>query len=119
MSKSPEGEFYFNESLLAPEKLEPGNIGYLEPGFHFNDKGQIVDEKGSIYDEAYNILHEAPSEELKKGLEIARKQGEREKWTDEQVRAAAKFYAYRLRKERELGEKQKRKREKKSKRVRR
>lgn len=57
--------------LFEGTKPEPGERGYLPPGWHFNSKNEIVDDKGNIRketDAGLVIVKEAPSEGLKIAL---------------------------------------------------
>ena len=48
----------------------PGEKGYLEPEFHRDEQGRIVDDAGSVYDEYYRLREKAAPPELE--AEIAR-----------------------------------------------
>lgn len=86
---SEKGKDYLTKNLPFngdEEPPKPGMKGYLEPGFSFNERGEIVDGEGNVYDEAYNLVRAAPSE----GLKIARRQ--HPDWSDRELAPLAKIY---------------------------
>jgi len=80
------GKDFSSGYLFEEAKPKKGEKGYLEPGFHFNDKGEIVDDSGNVYDGGYNIIREAPSE----GLLKARRQ--HPDWSDRGLSELARIY---------------------------
>jgi len=52
----------------------PGEKGYLEPGFHWDDQGRIVDDEGSIYNEWYQLMEKAAP--LRKKMEVEEEEAE-------------------------------------------
>ncbi len=81
---------HFEKDLFGDKPLQRGEQGYLEPGFYFNDKGEIVDDAGNVYDKGYNLIKEQPSE----GLEMARKQ--HPDWSDDELAPLARIYQKQL-----------------------
>lgn len=69
-----------SRDYLTPSLFE------LDPAYHFNEHGEIVDKVGNIYDQDYNLIKVAPSP----GLLKARKQ--HPEWTDEELAPLAKIY---------------------------
>lgn len=84
------GREYLNRNLFGGEPPERGEEGYLDPGFHFDADGNIVDESGGIYDGEYNLVREAPSE----GLKMAREQHPGR--SDQELAPLAKIYTEQL-----------------------
>ncbi len=62
MKEKAESGRLFDEAKPEPK---PGEKGYLDPRFHWNEKNEIVDAAGNVYDENYNLIREAPTKELK------------------------------------------------------
>lgn len=85
---------YLTRNLFGGEPPERGEEGYLEPGFHFDSDGNIVDETGNVYDEKYNLVKEAPSE----GLQMARR--EHPGRSDQELASLAKIYQRQIEKNR-------------------
>ena len=52
----------------------PGEKGYLEPEFHRDEKGRIVDEEGNVYNEHYQLIEKAAPSALEKEIERLKKQ---------------------------------------------
>lgn len=82
---------YLTRNLFGGEPPQRGEEGYLEPDFHFNEQGEIVDAKGNVHDEEYGLVKEAPSE----GLKMARRQ--HPIWTDQDLAPLARIYNKQLR----------------------
>jgi hypothetical protein len=65
-----------SKNRMSPEDMpQKGEKGYLEPGYkRIADRpGFLRDKKGNIYDESYNLVEEAPSEDLQKIIEKLQK----------------------------------------------
>ncbi len=107
---------YLTKNLLSEEPPKPGHKGYLEPGFHFDDNGNIVDENGNIYYEDYTLKKELPfyeTEEGKKAMEMAKRLDSRS--SDEELRPLALFYYKRIMAQKRREEKKLKKEAKKNK----
>ncbi|MEK7195415.1 MAG: hypothetical protein AAB655_01840 [Patescibacteria group bacterium] len=78
-------DFLTKNLFKEPER---GESGYLEPGYHRNERGEIEDDKGNVYDENYDLIREAPSE----GLLKARKQFEGQDVPAGYIGEMAKYY---------------------------
>jgi hypothetical protein len=98
---------YLTKDLFGKESPKKGEKGYLEPGFHFDKDGNIVDDKGNIYDEGYNLIKEAPSEEWKKAMEMARHSDPNR--SDDDLKPSAEYYYHRIMTRKQKEEESKRK----------
>ena len=63
----------FEEPGVVKRPPKPGEKGYLEPGFHLDEEGRIVNESGDIYDENYNLLVKQLPQELREEVERTKK----------------------------------------------
>lgn len=86
---------YLTKNLFGEEPPKPGEKGYLRLGFRFDKDGNILDEKGNIYDEEYNLIKEAPSEEWKEAIELAKKSA-KSYYDEKDLVPLAQFYYKRI-----------------------
>jgi hypothetical protein len=75
--RSPEGQpsFEFPGGFVPDPTAKripiPGEKGYLEPEFHWDEKRRIVDAEGSVYDEHYQLIEKAAPKNKKLEAEEA------------------------------------------------
>jgi len=74
--KTMRGSDPFSKDLFG--NPEPGERGYLAPGYSLNAQGEIVDAKGNVYNPDYTLKREALDPDFEKALAMVRAQFQRE-----------------------------------------